>query len=92
MRTTHPAFGDTIGARMGELLLVQPDRRGRVSLGPLLRDEQYKVSVGASGQIILEPAVVLTKTELRLASDEAFWARVTAAAAQPAEEFELEEL
>ena len=77
---------------MSETRVVRPDGRHRVSLGGLVRDTQYKVTVGDGGRILLEPAVVLTETEARLAGDDGFWERVAAAAAQPRERFELDEL
>lgn len=77
---------------MREQLLVEPDSRGRVSLGALLAPGRYLASVDGEGRVVLEPAVVLTATEERLLSDPDFRARMTSAASEPVDPLDLEAL
>lgn len=78
---------------MTQDVLVRADQRGRISLGGIARpNEQYKVSADSLGRIILEPAVVLTATELALMNDEAFWGKVANSVRETHETFELDEL
>lgn len=66
--------------------LVSVDERKRVSLGSLATHDQYLVTAFDDGRLVFEPAVVVTAAEQRAADDPAFWARVAAAAGQPASE------
>jgi hypothetical protein len=66
--------------------LVSVDERKRVTLGSLATHEQYLVTVFDDGRIVFEPAVVITAAEQRAADDAELWARVAAAAAEPAGE------
>ena len=49
----------------------------------MLTEQRYIVTADASGRVILEPAVVMTRTEERLLADPAFRSAITAAAAEP---------
>ena len=78
---------------MSDASLVRADQRGRVSLGGIVRaEEQYKVTADERGRIILEPAVVLTETELRLLQDEKYWERIRTSLNEPRSPFELDDL
>ena len=46
--------------------IVQPDSRGRVSLGMLAAGKNYRVMANDSGQILLDPVVPITERELWL--------------------------
>lgn len=70
--------------------ILEPDARGRVTLGSLATHDRYFASVDDLGRVILEPAVVLTAASLVV--DAGFRSRVEHAHAQPAERFELEDL
>lgn len=59
--------------------LLELDSRKRVSLGRLAGHPHYLATVFADGRILLEPAEVVSAAEIRLADDEAFWARVATA-------------
>lgn len=63
--------------------IAQLDTRGRLSLGRMATSETYVVTVEHGGRIILDPAVVLTRAEERLLSDEGLRARVAAAMDNP---------
>lgn len=78
---------------MTQDVLVRADQRGRISLGGIARpNEQYKVSADSFGRIILEPAIVLTATELAVMNDEPFWSRIAKSVHQTHETFELDDL
>lgn len=57
-----------------------------------MTDDPYLVSVDAEGRIILEPAVIMTASERRLLTSQAFRQRMTDAANAPAARFELDDL
>jgi hypothetical protein len=42
---------------------VHPDARGRVTLGPAVRDSDYRILVNARGQILLDPVVAIPASE-----------------------------
>lgn len=48
--------------------LVQPDSRGRIALGSALTAEQYIVNVLDNGNVLLEPAVVMSQADYELRS------------------------
>lgn len=70
--------------------LVEKDSRGRVSLGQVLTEQRYLVTVDSGGRVILEPAVVMTRTEARLLADPAFRTAMTIAASEPTEPLDLD--
>lgn len=72
--------------------ILEPDSRGRLSMGSLLIHDRYIAWRDESGRIVLEPAVVLTATEARLLADPGFRERVEQAAQQPGEPFEFDTL
>ncbi len=63
--------------------IAQLDTRGRLSLGRMATSETYVVTVETGGRIILDPAVVVTRAEERLLSDEGLRVRVAAAMDNP---------
>ena len=75
---------------MGTSFLVEKDSRGRLSLGQVLTEQRYLVTVDRSGRVILEPAVVMTRTEERLLADPAFRSAMTTAASEPTEVLDLD--
>ena len=77
---------------MGASFLVEKDSRGRLSLGQVLTEQRYLVTVDRSGRVILEPAVVMTRTEERLLADPAFRSAMTTAASEPTEVLDLDSI
>ena len=77
---------------MGSSFLVEKDSRGRLSLGQVLTEQRYLVTVDRSGRVILEPAVVMTRTEERLLADPAFRSAMTTAASEPTEVLDLDSI
>ena len=77
---------------MGTSFLVEKDSRGRLSLGQVLTEQRYLVTVDRSGRVILEPAVVMTRTEERLLADPAFRSAMTTAASEPTEVLDLDSI
>jgi hypothetical protein len=69
--------------------LIMLDDRGRAPLGKVADHDEYLVHRYADGRIVLEPAVTLTRAELNLRDDAAFWARVAKALEEPVAPFEL---
>jgi len=45
---------------------VQPDSRGRVTLGQLARGKNYRLLVNKAGQLLLDPVVSIPEQELWL--------------------------
>lgn len=45
---------------------VQPDSRGRVTLGQLAQGKNYRILVNEAGQILLDPVVSIPERELWL--------------------------
>ena len=72
--------------------LVEKDSRCRVSLGQVLTEQRYLVTVDRKGRVILEPAVVMTRAEERLLADPAFRSAMTAAASEPTEPLDLDSI
>ena len=68
---------------------LEVDERHRVSLGKLAEHRRYVATRDPLGRIILEPALVLTQTQLRLLQNDELWARVASALEETAEPFEL---
>jgi hypothetical protein len=58
--------------------VVQLDGRGRVSLGRFATSDTYVLDVRPGGQIVLEPAEVITAAERRALADAGLKAQVTA--------------
>jgi hypothetical protein len=46
--------------------IVQPDSRGRLSIGAAARGKSYRVMVNDDGQILLDPVVAIPERELWL--------------------------
>lgn len=46
--------------------IVQPDGRGRVSLGMMATGKNYRVMINDAGQILLDPVVPVSERELWL--------------------------
>jgi hypothetical protein len=46
--------------------IVQPDSRGRLSIGMATKGKSYRVMVNDSGQILLDPVVTIPERELWL--------------------------
>jgi len=65
-------------------------RGGGVSLGQVLTEHRYLVTVDRGGRVILESAVVMTRTEERLLADPALRSAMTAAASAPTEPLDLD--
>jgi hypothetical protein len=74
-----------------EPTLITLDERKRAPLGRLATQQHYLAHRAPSGRIVLEPAVVVAETELRLRDDVEFWARVNRALAEPTSELELDD-
>lgn len=73
--------------------LVRPDARRRVSLGDAVNEGvDYRVTKEPSGRVVLDPVVVVSQAEAKLAGNEEFWERVAQNQAQPRERFDLDEL
>lgn len=78
---------------MAPTQLVRPDARNRVSLGDAVRqDTDYRVTRMPDGSVVLDPVVIVSQIDARLAGDAAFWSRVAEAQAHPREDFELDDL
>jgi hypothetical protein len=45
---------------------VNPDSRGRLSLGTVVKGKRYRMMVNAAGQILLDPVVAVPERELWL--------------------------
>jgi hypothetical protein len=45
---------------------VNPDSRGRLSLGTVVKGKRYRVMVNEAGQILLDPVVAVPERELWL--------------------------
>jgi hypothetical protein len=45
---------------------VNPDSRGRLSLGAVVKGKRYRMMVNAAGQILLDPVVAISERELWL--------------------------
>jgi hypothetical protein len=46
--------------------IVQPDSRGRLSIGAIAKGKSYRVMVNDDGQILLDPVVAIPERELWL--------------------------
>jgi hypothetical protein len=46
--------------------IVEPDSRGRVSIGAIAKGKSYSVQVNDAGQILLDPVVAIPERELWL--------------------------
>jgi hypothetical protein len=46
--------------------IVEPDSRGRVSIGAITKGKSYSVQVNDAGQILLDPVVAIPERELWL--------------------------
>jgi hypothetical protein len=46
--------------------IVQPDSRGRLSIGAVAKGKSYRVMVNNDGQILLDPVVAIPERELWL--------------------------
>ncbi|NJK30565.1 MAG: hypothetical protein HC851_22915 [Acaryochloris sp. RU_4_1] len=46
--------------------IVQPDSRGRLSIGAVTKGKNYRVMVNEAGQILLDPVVAIPERELWL--------------------------
>jgi hypothetical protein len=46
--------------------IVQPDSRGRLSIGAAAKGKSYRVMVNDAGQILLDPVVAISERELWL--------------------------
>lgn len=84
---------DTLGtlgfrARKG---YVHPDARGRLTLGSVARDEDYRVLVNERGQILLDPVVAIPASEAWLWENPALRASMERALRQ-AQDGEFEDL
>jgi hypothetical protein len=68
---------------------VHPDARGRLTLGSIAREADYRVLVNARGQILLDPVVAIAASEAWLWESPALRASMERALNQAAEgEFE----
>lgn len=83
----HPGYRGTLKAMTP--FTIEPDARGRVSLGQVVEQRMYVVMSDDEGRVVLEPAVVMTSTEERLLADQAFRSEMTAAAAEPTKPFDF---
>jgi hypothetical protein len=54
---------------MATLMEVKADSRGRVALGPEVRNKRYLVQQGGGGELILVPAVSIPERERALYRD-----------------------
>jgi len=61
------------------------DTRRRISLAKIATSDSYLVTVEANGRILLDPAVVMTKTEVALIADGALQQQVAASLSDPGE-------
>lgn len=73
-------------------VLVVLDNRKRAPLGRIATHSHYLVHREASGRIVLEPAAILTETELKVRDDDRFWARVNRALDEPTDPMDLDAL
>ena len=46
--------------------IVEPDSRGRLSIGAIAKGRSYRVQVNDAGQILLDPVVAIPERELWL--------------------------
>jgi hypothetical protein len=88
--TLHPDAARRLGfqARKG---YVHPDARGRLTLGSLARDADYRVLVNEKGQILLDPVVPIPASEAWLWENPALRASMERALSQ-AEAGDFEDL
>ena len=70
---------------------VHPDARGRLALGSVARDSEYRVLVNEIGQILLDPVVAIPASEAWLWENAALRASMERALGQ-AEGGEFEDL
>ena len=61
------------------------DTRRRISLAKIATSDFYIVTIEPNGRIVLDPAVVMTKTEVALIADGALQQEVTASLTDPGE-------
>lgn len=81
---------DTLGTTTASIEL---DARHRAPLGRLARHDRYAVTVEPSGRIILEPAVLLTQSQLKLLQNGEFWEELDAIVSEGSADYvDFEEL
>ncbi|MBW4549554.1 MAG: hypothetical protein KME35_00275 [Aphanocapsa sp. GSE-SYN-MK-11-07L] len=66
-KETHPRNSEMSSSEFQRWKeIVQPDSRGRLSLGAATKGKSYRVSINAAGQILLDPVVTIPERELWL--------------------------
>jgi hypothetical protein len=66
---------------------IELDARNRAPLGKLATSDRYIATVDAAGRIVMEPAVLLTTTELRLLKNDAYWTAADEAAGEDTSDY-----